>query len=62
MQKESIDTDSLIRKEKAAYFKSWRDKNKDKVKLYNRTYWQRKIKNKILESEAINNNEKGNKK
>lgn len=26
-----------------AYHKAWRDKNKEKIKKYNKQYWERKI-------------------
>lgn len=30
------------RETRAAYFREWRAKNKEKVKLYNQRYWQKK--------------------
>lgn len=31
------------REERNAYMREWRKKNKEKVKKYNDTYWERKI-------------------
>lgn len=32
------------RKERNAYMRAWRKKNKDRVKEYNSSYWERKSK------------------
>ncbi|MBM7834993.1 hypothetical protein [Clostridium sardiniense] len=37
------------REKRNAYYREWRKKNKDKVKKYNDTYWERKVN--ILEKE-----------
>lgn len=35
-----------------AYQREWRAKNKDKVKKYNREYWQKKAEQLVKENEA----------
>lgn len=37
-----IDLNELAKELKNAYDRNWRSKNKDKVKIYNARYWQRK--------------------
>lgn len=39
--------EQLIKAEKQLYFKNWREKNKDKIKNYNKNYWEKRVKNKI---------------
>ncbi len=42
------------RETRAQYYREWRAKNKDKVREYNRTYWQRKAANgKLPGGEAV---------
>lgn len=42
------------RKEYNAYQNEWRRKNRDKVKQYNKNYWERKAQEKQKEQEAAN--------
>lgn len=44
--------EELAREERLAYFREWRANNKDKVKKHNATYWEKKAKLKLAESEA----------
>lgn len=37
---------NLVKEEKKKYYKDWRSKNKDKVKIYNDNYWRRRIEKK----------------
>ena len=55
MQKEKANLNDLIRKEKLQYFKDWRSRNKEKIKNYNKTYWERKCRRKLSESIGENN-------
>lgn len=34
--------EEMAREERLAYFKEWRANNKDKVKKYNASYWQKR--------------------
>ena len=34
--------DEAARAEKRAYYKAWREKNKERVKKHNATYWQKR--------------------
>lgn len=34
--------EEIAREERLAYFKEWRANNKDRVKRYNATYWQKR--------------------
>ena len=34
--------DEAARAERRAYYKAWREKNKERVKKHNATYWQKK--------------------
>lgn len=33
----------LIKEEKTNYFKKWRLLNKEKIKLYNKKYWENRV-------------------
>ena len=37
------DLEKEIRAERNKYNKEWRNKNKDKVKQYNKSYWERRV-------------------
>ncbi|EOT2968934.1 hypothetical protein [Clostridium perfringens] len=39
------------REERNAYLREWRKKNKERVKNYNKSYWERKAKKKVSELE-----------
>ena len=39
--------------ERNAYMRAWRKKNKDRVKEYNSSYWERKSKSKREEEQSI---------
>ena len=41
------------REERKAYMRAWRKKNKDRVKEYNSSYWERKSKSKREEEQSI---------
>lgn len=41
------------REERNAYMREWRKKNKDRVKKYNSSYWERKSKSKREEEQSI---------
>ncbi|MGU8655158.1 hypothetical protein G6Z26_15575 [Clostridium perfringens] len=41
------------REERNAYMRAWRKKNKDRVKEYNSSYWERKSKRKREEEQSI---------
>ncbi|MDH2337498.1 hypothetical protein [Clostridium perfringens] len=41
------------REERNAYMRAWRKKNKDRVKEYNSSYWERKSKSKREEEQSI---------
>ena len=36
--------EEIARKERNAYFRNWRSKNKDKVRAINKRYWEKKAK------------------
>ena len=42
--------EQMILEERRAYYKKWRDDNKDKVKNYNAAYWKRRVDRKIKEN------------
>lgn len=46
--------DTLAAEVRRQYFKEWRAKNPDKVKMHNENYWRRKAEQKLKESEANN--------
>ena len=35
--------EALVMEERKAYFKAWRAKNKDKVKMHNQNYWMNRV-------------------
>lgn len=39
--------EELANEERRAYFKKWRSENKEKVKMHNATYWQKRVERKI---------------
>lgn len=39
----------LILEEKRQYHKKWRDAHKDKIKQYNKNYWQKKVLQRVQE-------------
>ncbi|XZM33516.1 hypothetical protein ACSXAY_00230 [Clostridium perfringens] len=41
------------REERNAYMREWRKKNKERVKKYNSSYWERKSKSKREEGKSI---------
>ncbi|UBK77276.1 hypothetical protein KLF35_11265 [Clostridium perfringens] len=41
------------REERNAYMREWRKKNRDRVREYNSSYWERKSKNKREEEQSI---------
>lgn len=41
------------REERNAYLRAWRKKNKDRVREYNSSYWERKSKSKRQEEQSI---------
>lgn len=41
------------REERNAYMRAWRKKNKDRVREYNSSYWERKSKSKRQEEQSI---------
>ena len=45
--------DEKAREERNAYMREWRKKNKDRVKKYNFSYWERKSKSKREEEQSI---------
>ena len=46
--------EEIAREERLAYFREWRAKNKDKVKQHNATYWLKRAKRRLAESEENN--------
>ena len=46
------------REARAQYFRNWRRKNKEKVKRYNQTYWQRRAER--MANEDVDGGEKQN--
>lgn len=42
---DNVDITAKAKKTRAEYLREWRKKNKDKVKQYNRSYWERKAMN-----------------
>lgn len=40
------------REERARYLREWRAKNRDKVKAYNQSYWQRKTAKALKQRES----------
>ena len=46
--------DELAKAERRAYFKAWRAKNKDKVRVHNQRYWQKRAAAKIKEGGGSN--------
>jgi len=51
---ENTKLEELITKEKRAYFKKWREENKEKVRKSNANYWKRRVEKKLKE---LNENE-----
>jgi len=45
--------DALAKEEKRAYFKKWREANREKVKKYNATYWKKRAERKLAEKKGI---------
>lgn len=43
---------AAIALEKKRYHKQWRDKNKDKIKQYNKNYWEKKALERAAEGGA----------
>ena len=47
--------EEIAREERLAYFKEWRANNKDRVKKYNATYWQKRAAEKVkIKENGIN--------
>jgi hypothetical protein len=42
LNQSSVELTSQERETRAAYYRAWRAKNKDKVKTYNQRYWQKR--------------------
>ena len=49
--KQQKSVEEIAREERLAYFREWRAKNKDKVKKHNATYWLKRAKRRLAESE-----------
>lgn len=49
-------TNAIIKAERNKYLKTWRAKNKDKVRKYNQTYWLKKSQ----QAESLEKNEEVN--
>lgn len=47
--------EELALEKRREYQRNWRAKNKDKVKMYNETYWKNQVKEEIREIEASRN-------
>lgn len=47
--------DALAREAKRAYYRKWNAKNKDRVREYQRRYWQRKAEKEMKKREARGN-------
>jgi hypothetical protein len=41
--------EELAKKERNAYIKKWRSKNKEKIKIYNANYWRRRAEKRMAE-------------
>lgn len=46
--------EDLIKEERIAYFKKWRNLNKDKVKKYNYRYWEKRVRQKGISPTPCN--------
>lgn len=44
-----MEIDEIIRKEKNLYQREWRAKNKDRVRVINRRYWEKRALKKLIE-------------
>jgi len=42
--------EELIKEERRAYFRKWRSENKDKVRMHNATYWERRVEKKLSDA------------
>lgn len=47
--------EELALEKRREYQRNWRAKNRDKVKMYNETYWKNQVKEEIREIEASRN-------
>ncbi len=43
--------DDIARQERIEYYRQWRQKNKDKVKKHQETYWKKRATKKLNEQE-----------
>lgn len=48
------DMSEAAREAQNAYKRAWYEKNKDKQKKYNKTYWEKKAKEQAVAAEHIN--------
>lgn len=39
--------EELANEERKAYYRKWREENKDKVKKHNATYWKRRVEKRL---------------
>lgn len=51
-----LDIEQKAKDKRNEYLRAWRAKNKDKVKTYAKTYWERKIK---TSEDSKENNQRG---
>lgn len=49
-QPKDVGVEKLARAERLDYLKKWRIKNKDRVRQYNATYWEKRAKKKLIEA------------
>ncbi len=47
--------EEMVREQRRSYYRKWRKENKDKVREYNRRYWQRKAEAEMKKREARGN-------
>ena len=52
------DIEKIAREERNAYFREWRAKNKDKVKVINNRYWENRAKKNAEKKTEDNTNDR----
>lgn len=50
----------IIRAERNAYSRAWREKNSDKVKAHNAKYWRKRAERKLQEQQGVSENDTDN--
>ena len=53
IQKGALIVNDKAREERNTYMREWRKKNRDRVREYNSSYWERKSKSKREEEQSI---------